>query len=180
MNRKAYPSDVTDEEWALVAPYLTLIREASPQRDYSLRELFNGLRWIIHTGAQTTCRHRRRRISRRSAGSIAGFSRRWCMTCGHCCAWRKGVASSPQRRYSTVGGCNRRRRAEHEQDTMGRNGTKAARCMRRWIPWDYINSALAKPLTASANSSHCADIRSAATPPLKRLRCGYTSIVRAR
>ncbi|MCX7336471.1 MAG: IS5/IS1182 family transposase, partial [Hyphomicrobiales bacterium] len=25
--RKPYPSDVSDEEWALVAPYLTLLRE---------------------------------------------------------------------------------------------------------------------------------------------------------
>jgi transposase len=52
MNRKAYPSDVSDEEWAFVAPYLTLMREDAPQRDYSLREVFNGLRWIIRTGAQ--------------------------------------------------------------------------------------------------------------------------------
>jgi transposase len=52
MNRKAYPSDVSDEEWAFAAPYLTLMREDAPQRDYSLREVFNGLRWIIRTGAQ--------------------------------------------------------------------------------------------------------------------------------
>jgi transposase len=52
MNRKAYPSDVSDEEWAFIAPYLTLMREDAPQRDYSLREVFNGLRWIIRTGAQ--------------------------------------------------------------------------------------------------------------------------------
>lgn len=52
MNRKAYPSDVSDEEWAFVAPYLTLMREDAPQRDYCLREVFNGLRWIIRTGAQ--------------------------------------------------------------------------------------------------------------------------------
>jgi transposase len=51
MNKKAYPSDVTDEEWALVAPYLTLMTEDAPQREYSLREVFNGLRWIIRTGA---------------------------------------------------------------------------------------------------------------------------------
>src|SRR5262249_41354276 len=49
---KAYPSDVSDEEWALVAPYLTLMTEDAPQRDYPLREVFNGLRWIIRTGAQ--------------------------------------------------------------------------------------------------------------------------------
>ena len=52
MNRKPYPSDVSDDEWAFVAPYLTLMRDDAPQRDYRLREVFNGLRWIIRTGAQ--------------------------------------------------------------------------------------------------------------------------------
>ncbi len=52
MEQKRYPSDVSDEEWAFAAPYLTLMREDAPQRDYSLREVFNGLRWITRTGAQ--------------------------------------------------------------------------------------------------------------------------------
>ncbi len=49
--RKPYPSDVSDDEWAFVAPYLTLMREDAPQRDHPLREVFNGLRYIIKTGA---------------------------------------------------------------------------------------------------------------------------------
>jgi transposase len=48
--RKPYPSDVTDEEWSLVVPYLTLMREDAQQRQYSLRELFNGLRYVIRYG----------------------------------------------------------------------------------------------------------------------------------
>jgi transposase len=51
MQRKAYPSDVCDEEWALVAPYLTLMTEDAPQRVHSLREVFNGLRWIVRAGS---------------------------------------------------------------------------------------------------------------------------------
>lgn len=51
MERKAYPSDVSDEEWAFVAPYLTSMIEDAPQRDHSLREVFNGLRWIVRAGA---------------------------------------------------------------------------------------------------------------------------------
>jgi transposase len=51
MERKPYPSDVSDDEWALVAPYLTLIMEEAPQREHSLREVFNGLRWIVRAGA---------------------------------------------------------------------------------------------------------------------------------
>ncbi len=51
MERKVYPSDVTDDEWAFVAPYLTLMTEDVPQRVYNLREVFNGLRWIVRAGA---------------------------------------------------------------------------------------------------------------------------------
>ena len=49
--RKAYPSDVSDEEWAFVAPYLALIRVDAPQRRHDLREVFNAVRWVVHTGA---------------------------------------------------------------------------------------------------------------------------------
>src|SRR6476659_4919426 len=48
---KAYPSDVSDDEWAFVAPYLTLMTEDAPQRVYSLRDVFNGLRYIARSGA---------------------------------------------------------------------------------------------------------------------------------
>jgi transposase len=51
MNRKPYPSDVSDDEWAFVVPYLTLMTEAAPQRAYPVREVFNGLRWIVRAGA---------------------------------------------------------------------------------------------------------------------------------
>ena len=49
--RRPYPSDVSDDEWALVAPYLTLLTEDAGQREHSLREAFNGLRYILKTGA---------------------------------------------------------------------------------------------------------------------------------
>ncbi|EHL97849.1 transposase, IS4 family [Acetobacteraceae bacterium AT-5844] len=49
--RKPYPSDVSDDEWALVAPYLTLPPEDAGQREHTLREVFNGLRYVIKTGA---------------------------------------------------------------------------------------------------------------------------------
>lgn len=50
MNRKNYPSDVSDEEWAFVAPYLTLLPEDAGQRKHPLRELFNGVRYVVRTG----------------------------------------------------------------------------------------------------------------------------------
>src|SRR4051794_40118328 len=49
--RPAYATDVSDDEWALVAPYLTLMTEDAPQRIYPLRELFNAARWIVRAGA---------------------------------------------------------------------------------------------------------------------------------
>ena len=49
--RKPYPTDVSDEEWAFVAPYLTLMTEDAPQRRHDLRQVFDALRWIVRAGA---------------------------------------------------------------------------------------------------------------------------------
>jgi len=48
--RKPYPSDVSDEEWAFVAPYLTLMSLDAPQRQHDLREVFNALRYVVRGG----------------------------------------------------------------------------------------------------------------------------------
>lgn len=52
MTRKGYLSDVSNDVWAFVASYLTLMREDSPQREYSLPAVFNGL-----SGTAPLCRH---------------------------------------------------------------------------------------------------------------------------
>ena len=49
--RKPYPSDVCDEEWTFVAPYLALLAPDAGQRKHDLREVFNALRWVVRTGA---------------------------------------------------------------------------------------------------------------------------------
>ena len=49
-NRKPYPSDVSDEEWAFVAPYLTLFPLDAGQRKHSLREVFNAVRYVVRCG----------------------------------------------------------------------------------------------------------------------------------
>ena len=48
--RKSYPSDVSDAEWEFLVPFLTLMREDAPQRDYSLRDVFNAVRYVVKTG----------------------------------------------------------------------------------------------------------------------------------
>src|SRR5919112_897230 len=81
-NRKPYPSDVSNEEWAFVAPYLALVREDAPQRNHELREVFNGLRWIVRTGSawrympHDLPTQGKPHTSRRGGGSLLAYSRR--------------------------------------------------------------------------------------------------------
>src|SRR3954463_5731111 len=49
--RKPYPTDVSDDEWAFVAPYLSLMSPDAPQRVHDLRDVFNALRWIVRAGS---------------------------------------------------------------------------------------------------------------------------------
>lgn len=51
MSRKPYPSDLTDEQWAFIAPYLTLMKTDAPQREHSMRDVFDALRWLARSGA---------------------------------------------------------------------------------------------------------------------------------
>ncbi len=48
---RRYPSDVSDDEWAFVAPYLTLLPLEAGQRRHDLREVFNAVRYLVRTGA---------------------------------------------------------------------------------------------------------------------------------
>jgi transposase len=51
MNRRPDPSDVSDEEWAFVVPYLSLLPQTAAQQRHELREVFNAVRYIVRTGA---------------------------------------------------------------------------------------------------------------------------------
>jgi len=45
------PSDVTDAEWQFVVPYLCLLPEDAGQREHPLRDVFDGLRYIVRSGS---------------------------------------------------------------------------------------------------------------------------------
>jgi hypothetical protein len=45
MTRKPYATDVSDDEWAFVSPYLALLPEEAGQQRHELREVFNGPRY---------------------------------------------------------------------------------------------------------------------------------------
>jgi transposase len=49
-HQSGYQSDVSDEEWAFCAPYLTLMTEQAPQREHALRAVFNALRYMVRAG----------------------------------------------------------------------------------------------------------------------------------
>jgi transposase len=52
MDRRAYPSDIDDDAYTFLLPYLALTPEHASQRKYSLREVLNALLWISRTGSQ--------------------------------------------------------------------------------------------------------------------------------
>ena len=84
MKIQSYPSDLSQEEWDFVAPYLTLMKEDAPQREHSLREVFNALRcagWRVLARRGGCChmtsRPGRLYISSFGAGARRAALRRW-------------------------------------------------------------------------------------------------------
>jgi len=47
-----YPSDLTDEEWALVEPFIPPARRGGGKRRTDLRAVMNGVMYILSTGCQ--------------------------------------------------------------------------------------------------------------------------------
>jgi transposase len=47
-----YPSDLTDEEWACVAPLIPAARRGGGKRSVDLRAVVNGLMYVLSTGCQ--------------------------------------------------------------------------------------------------------------------------------
>ena len=52
MDRRAYPSDIDDDAYTFLLPYLALTPEHAPQRKYPLRDVLNALLWMSRTGSQ--------------------------------------------------------------------------------------------------------------------------------
>ena len=47
-----YPSDLTDEEWALVEPLIPPAKRGGNRRTVSVREVVNGLMYVLSSGCQ--------------------------------------------------------------------------------------------------------------------------------
>ena len=51
-SRLRYPSDLTDEEWALIEPLIPPAMRGGGKRTVNLREVVNGLMYVLSTGCQ--------------------------------------------------------------------------------------------------------------------------------
>ena len=50
-NRKFYPSDLTDKEWAILEPYVPSVKGGGRPEKYSRREIVNGILYILRGGS---------------------------------------------------------------------------------------------------------------------------------
>jgi len=51
-SKRRYPSDLTDVEWALIAPVIPRARRGGGKRTVDLRQAVNGLLYVLSTGCQ--------------------------------------------------------------------------------------------------------------------------------
>jgi putative transposase len=52
MERKPYPTDLTDEQWKLVEPYLPRVKPGGRPRKTDLREVLNAVLYLVRSGCQ--------------------------------------------------------------------------------------------------------------------------------
>ena len=64
-----YPSDLTDDEWSLVEPLIPPGKRGGDKRTVIMREVVNGLMYILSTGCQWQARKDLRRACARLSHS---------------------------------------------------------------------------------------------------------------
>ena len=50
MNRKPYPSDLTDDQWEELAPLIPLAKPGGRPRTVDMREVINGTLYVLRSG----------------------------------------------------------------------------------------------------------------------------------
>jgi transposase len=50
--KERYPSDLTDAEWALIAPMIPPAQRGGRPRETDMREVMNAVRYVLRTGCQ--------------------------------------------------------------------------------------------------------------------------------
>ena len=100
-----YPSDLTDAEWALVAPLIRPAKRGGRPRSVNVREVLNAVFYVLWTGCQwKACRRTSRRAARSGSTSTCGTgTARWGAFITRCmsrCARRQ--AGRPVRRTAII------------------------------------------------------------------------------
>jgi transposase len=145
MSRKSYPSDVSDEEWEFVMPYLCLMVQEAPQRQHDLRDVFNALRWLVRSGApwrylpgdfpRWEAVYQQTQRWKRSAGFTHRCSRRWLMIFGRGFERPKVERLIQVRSSSTRALGKARPKAATERESMFIKPAEAQRFTRLLTPW---------------------------------------------
>lgn len=51
-DKQRYPSDLTNEEWGYIEPLIPAARRGGRKREVNMREVVNGLMYVLSTGCQ--------------------------------------------------------------------------------------------------------------------------------
>ena len=75
-----YPSDLTDEEWSLIEPLIPPAKRGGRRREVVMRQVVNGVMYVLSTGCQwryipRTCRQGGRCTTTSPAGTTTARSR---------------------------------------------------------------------------------------------------------
>jgi transposase len=73
MDRRPYPSDLTDEQWALLEPLLPRAKPGGRPRSVDLREVANAMLYLLRTG----CPWRSLPHDLPPWGTVWAYFRRW-------------------------------------------------------------------------------------------------------
>src|SRR5918994_4564452 len=131
--RKSYPSDVSDEEWEFAAPYLALVREDALRRNHDLREVFNGLRWVVRTGLASVGGRLSTDAAVAQSGSVRGDGPRLART--FAAFGKPGIRSDGGHTRLPHPALNPPRAALGAVMTEP-SARRAIRCTLRWTLWD--------------------------------------------
>jgi hypothetical protein len=72
-DRLRYPSDLTDEEWSQVAKLIPAAKRGGRRRRVEVREVLNGIMYVLSTGCQWRWTERLRRVALdRTIGIVGG------------------------------------------------------------------------------------------------------------
>ena len=101
MNRKPYPSDLTDDQWEELAPLIPIAKAGGRPRTVDMREVINGTLYVLRSG----CTWRMIPHDLPPWGTVWGYFRRWrkkalgnvsMMLCAPKCGSWKGDTLRPQ------------------------------------------------------------------------------------